>query len=53
MDPEDVITFLNRYLSKMIAILLDNRAVIDEILGDGILAFFGAPNRWTITRPGP
>jgi class 3 adenylate cyclase/HAMP domain-containing protein len=43
MDPEQVITFLNRYLSKMIAILLDNRAVIDEILGDGILAFFGAP----------
>jgi hypothetical protein len=27
----------------MIAILLDHRAVIDEILGDGILAFFGAP----------
>ena len=43
MDPEQVITFLNRYLSKMIDILLDNRAVIDEILGDGILAFFGAP----------
>ena len=43
MDPEEVITFLNRYLSKMIAILLDHRAVIDEILGDGILAFFGAP----------
>ncbi|MGO8761810.1 MAG: adenylate/guanylate cyclase domain-containing protein [Desulfobaccales bacterium] len=43
MDPEDVITFLNRYLSRMIEILLDHRAVIDEILGDGILAFFGAP----------
>jgi sigma-B regulation protein RsbU (phosphoserine phosphatase) len=43
MDPEEVIIFLNRYLSKMIAILLDNRAVIDEIVGDGILAFFGAP----------
>jgi len=43
MDPEQVIIFLNRYLSKMIEILLDNRAVIDEILGDGILAFFGAP----------
>ena len=27
----------------MIEILLDYRAVIDEILGDGILAFFGAP----------
>jgi class 3 adenylate cyclase/HAMP domain-containing protein len=43
MEPEQVITFLNRYLSKMIEILMDNRAVIDEILGDGILAFFGAP----------
>ena len=43
MDPEAVITFLNRYLSKMIEILLDHRAVIDEIMGDGILAFFGAP----------
>ena len=27
----------------MIEILLDHRAVIDEIIGDGILAFFGAP----------
>lgn len=43
MAPEQVITFLNRYLSRMIEILLDHRAVIDEILGDGILAFFGAP----------
>jgi class 3 adenylate cyclase/HAMP domain-containing protein len=43
MEPDQVITFLNRYLSKMIEILLDHRAVIDEILGDGILAFFGAP----------
>src|SRR4030066_944554 len=43
MAPEEVITFLNRYLSRMIEILLDHRAVIDEIVGDGILAFFGAP----------
>jgi sigma-B regulation protein RsbU (phosphoserine phosphatase) len=43
MDPEEVITFLNRYLGKMIEILVDHRAVIDEIIGDGILAFFGAP----------
>ncbi len=43
MDPEQVITFLNRYLEKMIEILIDYRAVIDEIMGDGILAFFGAP----------
>ncbi|MCX5892286.1 MAG: HAMP domain-containing protein [Deltaproteobacteria bacterium] len=43
MEPDDIITFLNRYLGKMIEILLDYHAVIDEILGDGILAFFGAP----------
>ncbi|MEJ2672375.1 MAG: adenylate/guanylate cyclase domain-containing protein, partial [Deltaproteobacteria bacterium] len=43
MPPEQVIKFLNRYLGKMIEVLLDNRAVIDEIIGDGILAFFGAP----------
>lgn len=43
MEPEAVIDLLNRFLSKMIAILLDHRAIIDEIVGDGILAFFGAP----------
>jgi len=43
MEPEEVVTFLNRYLAKMIEILTDYHAVIDEILGDGILAFFGAP----------
>jgi sigma-B regulation protein RsbU (phosphoserine phosphatase) len=43
MHPEQVITFLNRYLGRMIEVLVDHRAIIDEILGDGILAFFGAP----------
>lgn len=43
MPPEQVINFLNRYLETMVEILLDHRAIIDEIEGDGILAFFGAP----------
>jgi class 3 adenylate cyclase len=43
MTPEGIISLLNRYLEKMIAVLVDYRAVIDEIQGDGILAFFGAP----------
>ncbi len=43
MTPEGIISLLNRYLEKMIAILVDYQAVIDEIQGDGILAFFGAP----------
>jgi class 3 adenylate cyclase len=43
MNAEQVITFLNRYLGRMIEILVDYRGNIDEIIGDGILAFFGAP----------
>ncbi|MBM3299390.1 MAG: HAMP domain-containing protein, partial [Deltaproteobacteria bacterium] len=43
MSPEQVITFLNRYLSTMLDILIDHRGTVDEIIGDGILAFFGAP----------
>jgi class 3 adenylate cyclase len=43
MRPEQVITFLNRYLGRIVEILLDHRGTIDEIVGDGILAFFGAP----------
>jgi len=45
MTPEGIIALLNRYLEKMIEILVDYRAVIDEIQGDGILAFFGAPEQ--------
>ena len=43
MGPEQVIKFLNRYLEKMVEIILNHRGIIDEIIGDGILAFFGAP----------
>ncbi len=43
MKPEDVIKFLNRYLGRMVDIILDHHGIIDEIIGDGILAFFGAP----------
>ncbi len=45
MNPEQVISFLNRYLGKMVEILMDYHGTIDEILGDGILAFFGAPEQ--------
>ncbi len=43
MAPEDVISFLNRYLGRMVEVLIEHRGIIDEIIGDGILAFFGAP----------
>jgi class 3 adenylate cyclase len=43
MPPDRVLLMLNRYLGRMVEILLDHKAVIDEMEGDGILAFFGAP----------
>jgi class 3 adenylate cyclase len=43
MQPDQVISFLNRYLGKMVEIMMEYRGTIDEIIGDGILAFFGAP----------
>jgi len=43
MTPEEVISFLNRYLGKMVEILVEYHGIVDEIIGDGILAFFGAP----------
>ncbi|MCA1961874.1 MAG: HAMP domain-containing protein [Desulfomonile sp.] len=43
MPSEQVIFLLNRYLGKMLEILIDHNATVDEIVGDGILAIFGAP----------
>jgi len=45
MDPEILVRFLNRYLERMSRIILDYDGIIDEILGDAILAVFGAPER--------
>jgi adenylate cyclase len=43
MPPEDIIALLNRYLGKMLEIIMAHNGIVDEITGDGILAFFGAP----------
>ncbi len=41
--PEEIIKMLNRYFDKMVTIIQDHDGIIDEFIGDGILAFFGAP----------
>ena len=41
--PEELVHFLNEYLSAMSNIVLKNKGVIDKYIGDAIMAFWGAP----------
>ena len=43
LDPEDLVSLLNRYLSAMSDIILSEKGTIDKYEGDAIIAFFGAP----------
>lgn len=43
MEPEDVVTLLNRFFSYMIPIIFKNKGTLDKLLGDGIMAVFGSP----------
>jgi len=43
MQPEDIIRFLNKYLEAMTEAIQDNGGTVDKFMGDGIMAFFGAP----------
>jgi adenylate cyclase len=45
MTPEQLISFLNQYLSKMTQIILESNGVIDKYIGDAVMAFWGAPLR--------
>ena len=42
-DPEEMVQLLNRFLEKMSVIIHKYDGIIDEIIGDAILAIFGAP----------
>lgn len=43
MSPENLTHFLNRYLTRMTDIILDQNGVVDKYIGDAIMAFWGAP----------
>jgi len=43
MDPEELVPFLNGYLSRMSGIIQKYDGTLDKYEGDAIIAFFGAP----------
>ena len=43
LSPHEIINILNNYFERMVEIIARYRGTVDELQGDGILVFFGAP----------
>ncbi len=41
--PEDLVQFLNQYLTAMTNIVMEYEGTVDKYMGDAIMAFYGAP----------
>jgi adenylate cyclase len=42
-DPEELVNLLNDYTTAMTDFVLESRGVVDKLMGDGMMAFWGAP----------
>ena len=45
MEPEEVVTILNRYLDLETEIILNNHGDVDKFVGDEMMAFFEGPRK--------
>ncbi|WP_424192519.1 CHASE2 domain-containing protein [Ampullimonas aquatilis] len=43
LDPQDLREFINSYLTEMTMVIQRHRGTLDKYVGDGIMAFWGAP----------
>jgi len=43
MQPEELVHYLNDYLSAMTEVVLTHRGVVDKFIGDAVMALWGAP----------
>ena len=42
-DPEELVKYINEFLSEMTELILEHKGTLDKYLGDAIMAFWGAP----------
>lgn len=43
LEPEDVVVFLNAYMTRMVSCVNETHGVVDKYIGDAIMAVWGAP----------
>lgn len=43
MQPDELVTLINEYLSAMTDVVLKNKGTLDKYIGDAVMAFWGAP----------